>query len=224
MKDMFEDIVEMHQSAAANIKEVSANINIIAINAAIESAHAATGVRKMMESVLDELMTTICRLLTKVLESGTLSLEINEMASFADWVGVDEIYITDQNGITVGSNNENAYGWCFPEDPKAQAYEFRTLINQSGGVVKQPILTRDIDNAMFKFVGVSRTDQPGIVQIGFRAETITRYQSEIGTIFSIIAREISKLGSEVSDASISLNKITKELSKIRNVSSEISIQ
>jgi hypothetical protein len=215
MDDNFVDILEMHRNVSVNIKDVARDINIIAINAAIESAHATTGVRNMMEAILDELMTTICRLLTKVLESGKLSMDFCEISSFASWVGVDEIYITDQNGVTVGSNNDKAYGWLFPEDPKAQSYAFRALISKNDGVVKQPILMRDLDNAMFKYVGVSRTDQPGIVQIGYKAESITRYQSEIGTIFILIAGEIRKLGLEVTETSNSLNIISKKLSKIQ---------
>lgn len=155
--------------------------------------------------------------MAKVLETGAISLDAADLGAFASWIGVDEIFITNKDGKTIGSNNSAAYGWVFPEDPKAQAFEFRSLINRQDGVVTQPIRMSDLDQAMFKYVGVSRIDQPGIVQVGYKAETITHYQAEIGSIFGIIAREIRILSAEVSDTSNSLNKISRELLKIKNL-------
>jgi hypothetical protein len=209
----FHSILEKQKYAASGIKGVASEINMIAINAAIESAHAASGIRTMMEQVLDGLMTSISRMLTKLLDAKTLSLEPSSLESFSKWVGIDEIYITDADGTTVGSNVAAAIGWRFPDDPKAQAYVFRQLISSKDGVVTQTIKMRDMDSQMFKFVGVSRTDEPGIVQVGFKAETITRYQVEIGSVFGVLATEIGNLGSRVTSASKTVLEVTDELEK-----------
>jgi len=66
---------------------------------------------------------------------------------------------------------------------------------------------------MFKFVGVSRLDEPGIVQVGFKAESITRYQSEIGTVFGVLANEIRGMGSKITGASKVIQEVTAELEK-----------
>ena len=206
-------LLEKQKSAAFNIKSVAGEVNMIAINAAIESAHAAAGIRSMMEKVLDSMMTTVCRMITRLLESNSLSLDQKSLDQFASWVGIDEIYITDSDGVTVGSNLETAYGWRFPDDPKAQAFVFRQLINSKDGVVTQPIKSRDIDSQMYKFVGVSRTDEPGIVQVGYRAENIAKYQVEIGAVFGILANEIKNLGGRVTTASKAMQDMTNELEK-----------
>ena len=77
-------------------------------------------------------------------------------------------------------------------------------------MVTQPIKARDLDSVMYKYVGVSRTDQPGIVQIGYRAESITRYQTEIGTVFGILATEIKNLGTRVLGVSKRIMDVTAE--------------
>jgi hypothetical protein len=205
--------LEKQKEAALSIKGVAGEINMISINAAIESAHAASGIRSMMEKVLDGMMTTICRMITKLLEAKSFALDSASIEEFSKWVGIDEIFITDADGVTVGSNLASAYGWQFPDDPKAQAYVFRRLINSKDGVVTQSIKSRDLDDQMFKFVGVSRTDEPGIVQIGFKAETITRYQVEIGSVFGILANEIKNLGTKVTGASKKIMEVTAELEK-----------
>ncbi len=211
--ELLHGFISKQKDAALLIKDAAAEINIISINAAIESAHAASGIKTMMEKVLDSQMTSASRMLTRLLDAKGVKLDPASMAEFASFVGVDEIYITDADGVTVGSNIEGAIGWKFPEDPNAQAYVFRKLIKQKDGVVTQPISIRDIDKAMFKFVGVSRTDEPGIVQVGYRAGSITRYQTEIGSVFGILADAISALGTKVSAISKQMMEITTDLEK-----------
>jgi len=135
------------------------------------------------------------------------------LKSLSSHIGIDELFITDADGLTVASNLEPAVGWRFPDDPKAQAFVFRSLINSKDGVVTQPITSRDLDSLMFKFVGVSRIDEPGIVQIGLKAETITRFQVEIGSVFGILATEIKNLGSRVTLASKAVQEATSMLEK-----------
>lgn len=205
--------LEDQRDAALLIKGTASEINRIAINAAIESAHAASGIRGMMEKVLDNMMTTTCRMLAKMLHSKVITLELSVLEDFARWVNIDEIYITDAEGVTVGSNLAVAYGWRFPDDPKKQAFVFRSLINSTEGVVTQKIQMRDMDSQMFKFVGVSRMDEPGIVQIGYHSESITRYQVEIGSVFGVLANEIKNLGGRVTDASKKILEVTAGLEK-----------
>jgi hypothetical protein len=207
------DVLKKQKEVATLIKESAAEINIISINAAIESAHAATGIRRIMEKVLDTMMTTVCRMITRMLDTKSISLDPAVLGEFAEFVGVDDIFITDADGVTVGSNSKDAYGWRFPDDPKAQAYAFRKLIDLKDGVVTQPIKARDIDNMMYKFVGVSRTDEPGIVQVGYKAESITKYQSEVGSVFGVLAEAINNLGTKVSASAKEITEITNNLEK-----------
>jgi hypothetical protein len=213
-QEKLQSYIVKHKEAGLIIKEVASEIKMISINAAIEAAHAASGIKALMEKVLDVQMTTNCRMLARIIEAGGLLMDSSEIIKFAGWIGVDDIFVTDGDGVTIGSNYPEAYGWRFPDDPKAQAYVFRSLIETKDGVVTQSIQARDLDNAMYKFVGVSRIDEPGIVQIGYRAETISQYQAEVGTVFGVLADAISALGIKVTTSAREMKEITQELESI----------
>ncbi len=212
-KDRDKKLINGLRDVAFSIKTAAAHINIVSINASIETAHAASGIRKLMDDVLNVMLTTNCRMMAKLLDTRTFSMDVENMEQFARWIGVDDIFITDADGVTIASNLAPALGWQFPDDPAAQAYAFRALIGKSDGVVTQPIQARDLDSVMYKFVGVSRIDQPGIVQIGIRAETITKYQTEISSVFGVLSQEIKNLEIQMKDASKKVTEMMDEIQK-----------
>jgi hypothetical protein len=214
--DRDKKLINQLKDVSFSIKNAAAHINIVSINASIETAHAASGIRKLMDDVLNVMMTTNSRLLAKLLDSRTFSLDTANLEQFATWIGVDDIFITDADGVTVGSNQAAAIGWQFPDDPTAQAYAFRALIGKSDGVVTQPIQARDLDSVMYKFVGVSRIDDPGIVQIGIRADTITKYQTEISSVFGVLSQEIKNLEIQMKEASKKVNELVDVIQKTDN--------
>jgi methyl-accepting chemotaxis protein len=100
----------------------------------------------------------------------------------------------------VAFTNETQYiGFRFSEDPKSQTGPFRRLLHEADGVVCQPTERRAVDNSLYKFVGVSRQDQPGIVQVGLCADAAQRLRLNVAG-FSVVADEVRKLAERASTA------------------------
>ncbi|MBB6216891.1 methyl-accepting chemotaxis protein [Anaerosolibacter carboniphilus] len=92
--------------------------------------------------------------------------------------GITEIYITDASGKTVLCNNPMGIGFTFKDEPNTQAYEFYKILNKPELQVCQRMMLRDLDGKYFKFVGISRADGRGIIQIGLSLEDILNFKGQ----------------------------------------------
>ncbi|MBM7561704.1 methyl-accepting chemotaxis protein [Fusibacter tunisiensis] len=98
------------------------------------------------------------------------------LTKFAEETGVTEFYITDETGVTVLSNNPAGIGFKIENDPKTQAYPFYRIIEDPSHRVAQRMMIRDIDGKYFKFIGVSRKDQRGVIQLGLSLEDLMKFR------------------------------------------------
>lgn len=145
----------------------------------IRGSHISSGqATKVAEKMLDDQLLATAQVLAQFYASGELNQSI--VMEIAQQSTIDEIYITDEDGVTILSNNLGGVGFRFPDDPQAQAYPFRALLNSRSGQVTQKVTIRDIDGQAFKFVGVSAIDRPGIIQVGVSAESLNAIMARIG--------------------------------------------
>ncbi len=145
----------------------------------IKGSHVTSGqAMDVAEQMLEEMLLGSSQIVAQLLASGVLDQRM--VVEIAESTAIDEIWITDHDGVTLYSNNLDGIGWRFPDDPTAQAYPFRALLDSRTGRVTQEISTRDIDGRAFKYVGVSRIDQPGIVQLGMSAESVAEIRDKVG--------------------------------------------
>jgi hypothetical protein len=87
----------------------------------------------------------------------------------ADNSAIDEFWITDPEGHAVLANRE--FSFTFSPDPakQPQASAFWPLLTGEQKVVIQKAEKREVDDEIYKYVGVAGIDMPRIVQVGIDA-------------------------------------------------------
>jgi hypothetical protein len=104
-------------------------------------------------------------------KAGMKPAEINAaLKDIAAKSAIEEFWITDSGGRAYLTNT--GIDFTFDRDParQPQASAFWPLIAGTATVVAQPAQKREIDNRVFKYVGVAGVDRPRIVQVGVSAE------------------------------------------------------
>jgi hypothetical protein len=93
------------------------------------------------------------------------------LKSVAEKSAVQEFWITDSSGRVSFTNT--GIDFTFSPDPakQPQASAFWPLLSGDKKIVVQDSRKREIDDRVFKYVGVAGVDKPRIVQVGVAAET-----------------------------------------------------
>jgi hypothetical protein len=101
--------------------------------------------------------------------------EINAiLKSIAEKSAIQEFWITDSAGHAYLANT--GIDFTFSPDPakQPQASAFWPLLNGSKKIVIQQARKREIDDQIFKYVGVGGVDKPRIVQVGVGAKNLCK--------------------------------------------------
>lgn len=104
-------------------------------------------------------------------KAGMKPAEINAaLKGIAAKSAIQEFWITDSSGHAYLTNT--GIDFTFSPDParQPQASAFWPLIAGTKDVIVQAARKREIDNRVFKYVGVAGVDKPRIVQVGVSAE------------------------------------------------------
>ena len=94
------------------------------------------------------------------------------MFDLAASLGVDEIHITDENGIVKWGTVASFYGVDFKTDESMKPF-LPGLTNADFELVQDPTV-RSSDNILFQYAAVGRKDKSGIVQIGVAPKKLQR--------------------------------------------------
>lgn len=108
-------------------------------------------------------------------KAGMDAEEINAvLAQVAEQSIISEFWISDETGQIAFSNIRGA-DFAFPTDSEAdtQAARFAVLLGGTERVVVQEARPRELDGAIFKYVGVAGIDQSRIVQVGISAAELS---------------------------------------------------
>jgi hypothetical protein len=108
-------------------------------------------------------------------ENGMTADAIN--AALKDIAGksaIQEFWITDSSGHAYLTNSGIDFTFTSDATKQPQASAFWPLITGAKTVVIQNARKREIDNKIFKYVGVAGVDKPRIVQVGVSAANLCK--------------------------------------------------
>jgi hypothetical protein len=108
-------------------------------------------------------------------KNGTSAEAINAaLKDIAAQSAVQEFWITDSSGHAYLTNTGIDFTFSSDAKKQPQASAFWPLITGDKKMVIQNARKREIDNKIFKYVGVAGVDKPRIVQVGVAAANLCR--------------------------------------------------
>lgn len=129
-----------------------------------------------VESQLSESFLLKAKLIAELIKRDNSELKSQNLKQIAKEVGVDEINITDQSGIIRWSTVDEIIGYDMASSDQSKA--FLPLLTGGAPIVQEP-MKRGIDSVLFQYAGVSRIDEPGIVQIGRKPQSMQEMLNKI---------------------------------------------
>jgi hypothetical protein len=96
------------------------------------------------------------------------------LKNIAEKSAIQEFWITDGVGHAYLTNTGVDFTFSPDESKAPQASAFWPLLNGSKVIVIQDARKREIDNQIFKYVGVAGVDKPRIVQVGVAAANLCK--------------------------------------------------
>lgn len=137
----------------------------------LENEHvSADEVVGITNQALNEKNIAMTKTVAEIIASNPEYLEQEKLVTLAKVLGVEEIHITDEEGVLQYGNIADFYGFDFAESD--QTKPFLTLISMTGGSLAQEPTPRGTDGTLFQYIGVTRVDAPGIVQIGLEPKAV----------------------------------------------------
>src|SRR5512145_19947 len=116
--------------------------------------------------------------------AGTPPEAINDrLRSVTRRTTLDEFWVTDASGHAY-LHSVPGIDFTFSPDPREQrqASAFWPLLGGDRKVVIQRAQRREVDDRVFKYVGVTGVDEPRIVQVGYEATYLADLRRQVGLV------------------------------------------
>lgn len=131
---------------------------------------SASEVIQITKNALNEKNIALTTAIAQLIKADPSWLETRNMIKLAEQLGVAEIHINDAAGVLRHGNIEAFFGFDFHTSD--QTIPFLDLIGKTNASLAQEPSPRGADNVLFQYIGVSRIDAPGIVQIGIEPRVV----------------------------------------------------
>ena len=204
IRDIIEEYGSLIDQVFLKIKSVQGianKTNLLAINASIETIHASDLLASFEEIVSKNLIVQ-ARIIAQILEFDP-DFFCQDGSKFAKECGMEEFFITDAEGIIQFTNMP---AW---KNASLNSTEMLKILKNSDLEVFLPATGNGMDSEQYKVVGISRSDQAGIIQIGAH---FTRPKGQLAINgFGVVAEEAKRLADVSKEISTRITGLTNDL-------------
>ncbi len=124
----------------------------------------------LLKSSIDGNYLRIARSVRAVVESDGFDMSAKSFQKLAEDIGIDEIHVTDGDGVLRWGSIPAFYGFDFHTSD--QTIPFLKALTDPFYELAQEPQPRGADNALFQYIGIAGKKRPGIIQIGVSPEEI----------------------------------------------------
>lgn len=186
--------IVLYQSTEKSINEQGERL----VQSTALGMNTAIHAQKEAEHILEQEMLAESVMASYILAQGATHQDLKTIAKRAN---IDEIWSTDDKGNTTITSIAPTIDFNFGSDPNGQAAVYMKLIDGTETKITQPAQKRDVDNEVYKFVGVGGWQQPQIVQVARNGQDLVKLEQAIG-VTSYINKMKDHLGDSVLYAAV----------------------
>jgi len=128
-------------------------------------------------NMMDQKNISFAQTLAFIIDENPEMLEHDNMVMLAKLFGVDEVHVTDGDGVLQWGNIPGFYGFNFKDGE--QTRPLLAILGDPGLAIAQEPQPRGVDGVMFQYISVSRRGMPGIVQVGVSMDRIEDIKSSM---------------------------------------------
>ncbi|MBU3113533.1 methyl-accepting chemotaxis protein [Clostridium lacusfryxellense] len=147
------------------------------MNTLIDSINGNNETRKIVEDELNSKNIALSKSIAELIAVDKSILSTDKMLELANKLKVSEIHVTDDKGILTNGSIKGFIGFDF--NSSDQTKPFLKIINDKELTIAQEPSLRGTDKTLFQYIGVSRIDKPGIVQVGIEPKTIQKLMNKM---------------------------------------------
>ncbi len=136
----------------------------------IDSINSNNDTKKIVEEELNEKNIALAKSVAELIAVDKSIMTTEKMIELAKKLDVSEIHVTNGKGVLTNGSVKDFIGFDF--NSSDQTKPFLSIIKDKTSTFAQTPTPRGTDETLFQYIGVSRIDEPGIVQVGIEPKTI----------------------------------------------------
>jgi len=140
------------------------------LSTTVNTIKAREEIMEITKAALYQEQISLTKSIAELINENPEVLTDEYMIGLAKKLNVSEIHVIDENGIIVVSTVPGFYGFDFHSSDQTRPF-LEGITNKNFALAQEPSI-RGTDKTLFQYIGISRVDQPGIVQIGLEPKAI----------------------------------------------------